>query len=154
MAVFKVIQFFRSLLVFQVDLNFEQQVRNYRVALGATPSPGLKISMDIHLDSREFLQFGANKLGLCPTWPFPAHLTQTLGFWFLENNFAYIWLNLCDFAGNSGQVRCLWRVSHVISDENHPTTRTARLHPHNQSKYSLPTALKHPLIIKCKQNVS
>jgi hypothetical protein len=89
MAFFKVIRFFPTMLVFQVDLNFRQQVCNYGAASGATPSVGLKISMDIHLDSREFLHFGANKVGLCPRCPFPpVHPTQTLGFWFLKNIFA------------------------------------------------------------------
>ena len=68
-------------LVFQLDLKFDQQVCNYGVALGATPSRGLEISMDIHPDSREFFHFGANKVGLCPTWPFPVHLNQKS--WFL-----------------------------------------------------------------------
>ena len=106
-------------LFFGLDLNFDQQVCNYGVALGATPSPGLEISMDIHLDSREFFHFGANKLGLCPTWPFPVHLNQKSWFSVFQNDFAYIWLNSCDFVGKSGQVCCLWCVSRVIHDENH-----------------------------------
>ena len=83
-------------------------------------------------------------------------LTKNLGFRFFENNFAYIWLNSCDFVGMSGQVICLWCVSCVIHDENHSpepppepqaSTRITKVNILCQQ------VLKHPLIINCSKCV-
>ena len=129
-------------LVFQLDLKFDQQVCNYGVALGATPSRGLEISMDIHPDSREFFHFGANKVGLCPTWPFPAHLNQKSWFSVFRKQLCIHLVEFVWFCRNvwSGYLSLVCFMCHPWWKPFARTpARTASLYPHNQSKYSLPT---------------